>query len=206
MGVPASERPALVLHPRLGAFAKSVAIIGTLSVLPPFLALLALSIPTGRWPSVLAVLPVTAVIVTLTAIRMRHTVIEVRATTVLDRGYFLPGVHVPLAELHSILVVRLLADDSSGFHRQLFVLDRSGRTRIRMRGQYWHPDDLPRLERVLGLPVRNAGPPITAAEFRDRYRRNLMWHERHPASYATILACLSASLAVPVFLALNELV
>lgn len=201
-----SERAALVLHPRWGSFATSVVITGALSVLPPFLALFALSIPTGRWPTVLAVLLVTAGVVALAAIRMRNTVIEVRESTVVDRGYWGPGVQVPLAELHSILVVKLLAGGSPEIHRQLFVLDRAGRTRIRMRGQYWHPDDLRRLERVLGLPVRNAGAPVTAAELRSLYRPNLLWHERHPALTATVVAVLALGVAVPVFLTLNDLV
>lgn len=201
-----SERPALALHPRWGSFAASVVTTGALSVLPPFAALIALSIPTGRWPTVLAVLLVCAAFVALAAIRMNNTLIEVRETTVVDRGYWGPGVHVPLAELESILVVKLLAGGSPEFHKQLFVLDGAGRTRIRMRGQYWHPDDLRRLERVLGLPVRNAGVAVTAAEFRSLYRPNLLWHERHPVLLGALVAALALGVALPVFFTLNNLI
>ena len=201
-----SERPTLVLRPRSGSFATSVVTTGALSVLPPSLALFALSIPTGRWPTVLAVLLVTTGVVALAAIRMRNTLIEVRETTVIDRGYWGPGARVPLAELQSILVVKLMAGGSPEIHKQLFVLDRAGRTRIRMRGQYWHPDDLRRLERVLGLPARTADAPLTASEFRSVYRRNLLWHERHPLLTAAAVATLALCVAAPVFITLNELV
>ncbi|WP_210480349.1 hypothetical protein [Naasia sp. SYSU D00948] len=196
----------LVVHPMWGRFASTATAAISLTVLPPFLALYWLTIPTGDWMLVLAIHAVTLAVVIPATLRVRHAVIEIDEHEVRERGYFGRLVVTPRADIGSVLVVPVLAGSTLDSSVQLFVLDREGRTRVRMRGQYWSEEALTAVEHAFDVPVKRVPAPITRRELRARYGPNLYWHERHPALTFTAVAALCTAVATPVFVAIEQLI
>lgn len=206
MGTGTERRGGIVLHPSWSRFAWTASFAIGLAVLPPFLSLYWLTIPTGGWPVILAIHAVTITAVTVASLRVRQSVVEIDETTIRKRGYFGRLVVTPRSELASVLVLPLLAGSSQETSMQLFVLDRDGRTRARMRGQYWSDEALVTVQHALDVPVQRLASPITRHELRARYRLNLYWHERHPRLTFAGGAVLGALIATPVFVVIEQLI
>lgn len=197
------QRPALVVRPLWGRFALTGTVTIGLMIVPPFAALYWLTIPTGGWPVIAAIHAVTIAVVTLGTTRVRQWVITIDERGIRERGYFGRLVGTPPSAIDSILIVRVLAGSSLGASTQLFVLDPQGRTRLRMRGQFWPADAIAAVERALGVPVQKVPTPLTRRELRLGFRSNLYWYERHPHLAFPALVVASLAVAIPVFTAIN---
>jgi hypothetical protein len=198
-------RSALVVHPFWRRFATAMSIAVGLAVVPPFAALYWLTIPTGTWPTIMAIHAVTLLAIAAAAIRVRHVVIKIDSRGIRERGYFGRLVVTPPEEVDSILILTVLAASTAEATAQLFVLDRRGRTRHRMRGQYWSEESLRGVEQALDVPVQRMATPLTRRELRVMHGRNLYWHERHPVPTFTAVALLAAAVATPVFVVIESL-
>jgi hypothetical protein len=198
-------RSALVVHPFWRRVATTMSVAVGLAIVPPFAALYWLTAATGKWPAVLAVQAVTMLAITAAAIRVRHVVIKIDSRGIRERGYFGRLVVTPPEEIDSVLILSVLAGSSAETTTQLFVLDRHGRTRLRMRGQYWSEDALRDVEHALDVPVQRLPAPLTRRELRVLHGRNLLGYERHPALAFTAVALAAAAVAVPVFVEIESL-
>ena len=200
-----TTRSALLVRPFWRRFATTTSITVGLAVVPPFAALYWLTVPKGTWPTVAAIHAVTLLAITAAAIRVRHVVIKIDERGIRERGYFGRLVVTPPEEIDSILIITVLSSSSGDPTAQLFVLDRLGRTRVRMRGQYWSEESLRAVEHALDVPVQRVGTPLTRRELRVLHSRNLFWHERYPALTFTAVALLAAGVATPVFVVIESL-
>ncbi len=196
----------VVLRPMWSRFAWTATVAIGAIALPPFLALYWLTIPTGGWRTVLAIHAVTLLAATLATVRVRHAVIEIDKHEIREHGYFGRLVVTPRSEIASVLVVPVLAGSTPEVTTQLFVLDRQGRTRVRMLGQYWSDSSLKALEHAFDVPVRRVPSPLTRHELRAHYGPNLYWHERHPALTFAGVVVLCALVATPVFVVIEGLI
>ena len=198
------SRRTLVLRPLWGRFALTGTVTIGAVVLPPFLALYWLTVPTGGWLVIAEIHAVTLAVVTLGTTRVARAVIIIDETGIRSRGFFGRLVRTPPSAIDSILLVRVLAGSSLGTSTQLFVLDAAGRTRLRMGGLFWAPEALAAVERALDVPVQRVPAPLTRRELRLRFWSNLYWYERHPQVLFPALTVLCAVVATPVFVAINR--
>ncbi len=67
---------------------------------------------------------------------------EVTDTELRGNGIFSPMVHVPLDRIRSVLLVPTYVGQAPEAVTQLLVRDARGRRLFRMRGNFWHPQDL----------------------------------------------------------------
>jgi hypothetical protein len=95
-------------------------------------------------------------------------------------GIFSPVVRVPLEEIHRVEFVQVEPKDPGEPALQFVALDADGRTRFRMRAQYWYLDDLHALADRLGCAGERRDP-LTAEDFFDAYPGSAYWFEEHPA-------------------------
>jgi hypothetical protein len=205
MSAQSGQRQAVVLHPLWRRFARNGSVTVGLMILPPFAALYWLTAPTGGWPWIALIHAVTVSVITLGAIGARSARITIDERGIRERGYFGRLIATPMSEIDSVLVVRVLAGSSQTTATQLFVLDAGGRTRLRMRGQFWSAEAIATVERVLDVPVQRIPAPLTRRELRLAFRSNLSAYERHPHLVFSTLAAVSAAVATPVFVTINRL-
>lgn len=201
-----TERAALVIRPVWSRVVITGSSSVGLVVLPPFLALYWLTAPTGRWPTVLAIHALTLTAVAVAALRIRCAAVRIDARGIQESRYLGRFAVTPRREIDAVIVVRVLAASSLDTESHLFVLDRAGRTRLRMRGNRWPADALSAVEQALEAPVQRPPAPLTRRELRIGFRPNLDWHERHPRVVATATALLCTAIAAPVFAAINSLI
>lgn len=86
-----------------------------------------------------------------------------------------PSIHV-----RSALVLPLLDDRTARAHLQLFLLDEQGRTRLRMRGQFWSDTQITLVANHFEVPVTRQAEPVSLPELRESRRQQLSAAERHP--------------------------
>lgn len=201
-----ATRAELVVRPFWGRFARTVSIAVGAAVIPPFAALYWLTVPTGGWPIVFAIHKLALLGLAVAAVRVRFVVLKVDSRGVRMRGYFGRLTVTPPEDLGAVLVVRVLASTSAAVTTQLFVLDRRGRTRARMRGQYWADEALHQVEHALDVPVQRLPEPLTRRELRLLYGRNLFWYERHPALTFLGVGLLILAVATPALVVIESLI
>ena len=204
MGGPVA-RSALVVHPFWRRVATTMSLSVGLAIVPPFAALYWLTASNGHWPTVLLVHAVTLAAIGAAAVRVRHVVIKIDSRGIRERGYLGRLVVTPPEHIASVLILSVLSGSSAETTTQLFVLDHRGRTRLRMRGQYWSEDALRSVEQALDVPVQRLAAPITHAELRAMHGRKLFAYERHTGLAFTLIALVATAVAVPVFVVIESL-
>jgi hypothetical protein len=119
----------------------------------------------------------------------------VTATELIGRGIFSPMVRVPLAAVASVVIVPTYVGQSPDAVEQLLVRDASGARLFRMRGNFWHPEDLRAAAHALPARPTFVQEPISIAEFYSSYPGSAYWFENRPTLWVA-LAALIVLLAV----------
>jgi hypothetical protein len=165
---------------------------------PVFGALLLLTAATQWWPAVLAGFGGATLVFAAVAGRLRRSGVMLDANGIHERAYLRSTVFTPRRRVHQVLVIpvgRTLLDEVT---HQLFMLDRRGRTLLRMRGQLWDPRDLQAAASYFEVPVRTLDTVVTWSELRrSPHRGNLEPWERHPVPTAIALATLAIGVLTP---------
>ncbi|WP_375401391.1 hypothetical protein [uncultured Amnibacterium sp.] len=86
----------------------------------------------------------------------------------------------PSTHVRSALVLPLIDDRTVRTHPQLFLLDEQGRTRLRMRGQFWSEQQITLVANHFDVPVTRQAEPVSLPELRQSRRQLLSAAERHP--------------------------
>ena len=115
----------------------------------------------------------------LTFWRQRSVFTGITQGALVGNGIFSPVVRVPLDEIHRVEFVRVESKEPGESSLQFVALDADGRTRFRMRAQYWHLEDLHALADRLGC-TGDRKDPMTAEEFFWAYPGSAYWFEKHP--------------------------
>jgi hypothetical protein len=103
------------------------------------------------------------------------------------RGIFSPMVRVPLEDIATVDIVPVYVGQSPETVPQLLVRDAAGRRLFRLRGTFWHAEDLAKVAEALPVPARIAREPISFPEFFAAYPGSAYWFENRPWLMAAIL-------------------
>ena len=121
------------------------------------------------------------------------------------RGIFSPMVRVPLDTIASVDVVPVYVGQSPETVPQLLVRDAEGRRLFRLRGTFWHADDLTKVMDALPVPAQIVTEPMSFPEFFAAYPGSAYWFENRPWLMAgllalVIVACIGIGVSVMVLL------
>lgn len=164
------------------------ALISILAVLLPVSAVLYwFAIPRGQgvWVAIAQAIVVGA---SITLLLRQLTVDTVVADGELrGRGIFSPMVRVPLEKIASVDIVPVYVGQSPETVPQLLVRDAEGRRLFRLRGTFWHSEDLAKIADALPVPARVAREPMSFPEFFAAYPGSAYWFENRPWLMTAIL-------------------
>jgi hypothetical protein len=150
----------------------------TALIAPVFAIVLWFTIPAGTaWIALLA-LAVIAVGVLTGVLLFTRTLLTVSSDRVAERGMLGRVSRVGNAEIGSLVMVELYRDNTLDTQPNLFICDRSGAVRIRLRGQYWTRESMEAVAEVLERPIDYAHDVVTLAELRTTRPEWLYWFER----------------------------
>ncbi|HWD61964.1 MAG TPA: hypothetical protein VG369_05655 [Humibacter sp.] len=168
-----------VLHPHRHLLVNGV--IATLALTTPVFAVAYwLTISGDSWPWVLALHALTAVFVLFLVLLLRRTTVTVSQDSVRERGFLGQINQISNSEIGSICLIEIYRDNALDTQPNLFVLDKSGVVRVRLRGQYWSRTTMEDLAEVLDRPIVNVSDSITLSEMRSSRPEWLYWFERVP--------------------------
>lgn len=166
-----------VLHPHRQLLVNGV--IATLALTTPVFAVAYwLTIPKDTWPWVVTLHVLTAVVVLLLILRFRRTSVTVSPRGVRERGFLGQVNEISNDEIGTICLIELYRDNTLDTQPNLFVLDREGEVRVRLRGQYWPRSTMEDVAEVLDRPIVNVSDSITLSEMRSSRPEWLYWFER----------------------------
>jgi hypothetical protein len=171
-----------------------------LAFIPVFGVLYWFALAHDSWQAV-AIVNVIVVLIGLALVARQLTVnAEVTATELRGNGIFTPMVHVPLDRVSSVLLVPTYVGQAPEAVTQLLVRDVRGRRLFRMRGNFWHAQDLRTI--ADSLPVRPVviDEPIALSEFFRQYPDSAYWFEDKPGLKVFLIGSLIAgALAIAVW-------
>lgn len=145
---------------------------------PTFAVLYWLNIPRGSWIPVLVAQVFVTVLYALSMIAAYRVLIRLDETGITERGFFRPSITFPLASVGSVVLLDLYASGALDTTRQLFVTDRDGELLVRMRGQFWSPDDMDTIADEMDVPLVRVPEPMTLADLNRLRPELLYWFER----------------------------
>jgi hypothetical protein len=171
-----------------------------LAFIPVFGVLYWFAIDHDSWQAV-AIVNVVVVLIGLALAARQLTVhAEVTETELRGNGIFTPLVRVRLDRIRSVILVPTYVGQAPEAVIQLLVRDVRGRRLFRMRGNFWHPEDLRAI--ADSLPVRAVviGEPIALSDFFRQYPDSAYWFEDKPGLKVVLIGGLiAAALAIAVW-------
>jgi len=176
----ASSNYVVVLRPRADLMRTGLLSYLLLSI-PLFGALYVLSVPHGPWTGVLIFQLLTLLVVGLAYVQYRRTYIGVTSESLEERGFFSRVVSIPLAGVHSAVLVETYRSSSAETVHQLLLAGVDGQRMLRMRGTFWHEAAMRQLVATLGIPISERSDPMTKGAFFTEYSGSAYWFENRPA-------------------------
>jgi hypothetical protein len=147
---------------------------------PVFVVLYFMTIPSGPWRAVLVTQIIATVVVVGASASYFRLAIWVDRGSVTEIGFFGRTVRVESGDIGSVFVADVFEASGTKTLPQLFVRDRSGRTVIRMRGQFWSRESMDRVVATLEAPKVARDASVSTRELRDEYPGLLYWFEARP--------------------------
>jgi hypothetical protein len=166
---------------------------GALAFIPVFGVLYWFAIDHGSWQAV-AIVNVVVVLIGLALVARQLTVhAEVTETELRGNGIFTPMVRVRLDRIRSVILVPTYIGQAPDAVTQLLVRDARGRRMFRMRGNFWHAEDLRAV--ADSLPVRTVvvDEPIALSDFFRTYPDSAYWFEDKPGLRIVLIGGLIAA-------------
>jgi hypothetical protein len=164
-----------------------------LAFVPVFGVLYWFAIEHDSWQAV-AIVNVIVVLIGVALVARQLTVhTEVTETELRGNGIFTPMVRVPLHRIRSVLLVPTYVGQAPDAVTQLLVRDARGRRLFRMRGNFWHAQDLRAI--ADSLPVRTVviDEPMPLSEFFRAYPDSAYWFEDKPGLRVVLIGSLIAA-------------
>jgi len=171
-----------------------------LAFIPVFGVLYWFAIDHDSWQAV-AIVNAIVVLIGLALVARQLTVhAEVTETELLGNGIFTPLVRVRLDRIRSVVLVPTYVGQAPEAVTQLLVRDARGRRLFRMRGNFWHAEDLRAI--ADSLPVRAVviEEPMALSDFFRQYPDSAYWFEDKPGLKVVLIGGLiAAALAIAVW-------
>lgn len=167
---------ALIVRPRRSLLSTAVWTSLVLTT-PPFAVLYWYTAPSGGWRILLAAHILIVVLCLLTLLRQTKVFVALTADRLVGNGIFSRVVSVPISEVRRVALVPVYGRDSSDTTIQFVAMDARAHCVFRMRGLYWHREDLDRVAAALKVPVVTDVDPLTGSEFFGAYPNSRYWFE-----------------------------
>jgi hypothetical protein len=165
-----------------------------LAMIPVFGVLYWFAIQHGSWWLVFVVhLAITIACLAVLA-RQLTVFAAVTDSELIGRGIFSPMVRVPLGAIADAVIVPTYIGQSPDAVPQLLVRDASGSRLYRMRGTFWHPEDLNAVADALPVTPTRVQEAIGIREFYRTYPGSAYWFQNRPALWGVVFV-LAALLA-----------
>ncbi|THG30910.1 hypothetical protein [Naasia lichenicola] len=206
MSAISSTHTSVTLRPLVVRVGGSIGLSSALITIPPFAALYFLSTDAGGWPFLLLLQVGVTLIATAASARLHRAFIRIDANGFTENGYFGRRTRTRVEDIGSILIIPVSGGQTLAANNQVFVLDRAGKTRLRVRGQYWGPSVVQAIVTAFDVPVHRIGNAMTPAELRHAHGAKLYAYERHPAVATTALALLIVGICLPIMITLDSLI
>jgi hypothetical protein len=129
-----------------------------------------------RW--VLGAHIVIALLCLVTLFRQSTVFAALTKDQLVGNGIFSPTVSVPRSRIRSVALAQVYGRESSEISTQFAALDDKGNCVFRMRGEFWHDDDLRTLATALNVGKVEETPPLSREEFYAKYQGSRYWFER----------------------------
>jgi hypothetical protein len=121
---------------------------------------------------------VTAVLTLAAWVSYRRTQVTISRYGIVERGFFGGRVTLATRDVAGVLRIQLYRGNSLDTTHELFVVDRSGRGAIRMRGRFWDTGTMDLVAGLLEIEETVRADPVTLAELRTSDPKLLYWFER----------------------------
>lgn len=112
----------------------------------------------------------------------------------IGNGIFTTLVRVPLARIRRVQLIPTYLGAAPEPVLQLLVTGEDGRRLFRMRGTYWHTEDLRALAAALPVPVEEPGDAISMREFFTTHPGSAYWYENRGA--LTVIVAVLGTIAL----------
>ena len=168
-----------------------------LAMIPVFGVLYWFAVQHDNWGLVFVVHLAITVACLATLARQLTVFTAVTGTELIGRGIFSPMLRVPLSDIASVVIVPTYIGQSPDAVPQLLVRDASGARLFRMRGSFWHTDDLNAIADALPVTPTFVQEPMSIREFYRTYPGSAYWFQNRPALWIVVIA-LAVVLAVAV--------
>jgi len=199
-----AEGETIVVRPLFSWLAGTVYWASALALAPPFATLYAVGWGSPGIGSVVLLNAIVAVVLLAFILRVRSTRLIFAPDSITEVRYLGGRTVTPISELASVRVLQLYNGRSFETTKQIFFLDAAGRTRVRLRGQFWDASDMNRSAHAYDLPVEMVEEPVSRADLRQRYGKNLYLYERYPFATYVVGAAVALSIATPLIAQLNS--
>jgi hypothetical protein len=193
------EGTRVLVKPRRSLLTTAL-VSAALAFIPVFGVLYWFAIEHDSWQAVAIVNVVVVLIGFALAARQLAVHTEVTETELRGNGIFTPMVHVRLDRIRTVLLVPTYVGQAPEAVTQLLIRDARGRRLFRMRGNFWHPEDLRAI--ADSLPVRAVviDEPMPLSEFFRAYPDSAYWFEDKPGLRVVLIGGLiAAALAIAVW-------
>jgi hypothetical protein len=167
------------LRPHAHLFGQGIISVVVFMV-PVFVVLYVLTLPTGAWRAVLVTQILASIAVVLATVAYFRAAIWVDRTSITEVGFFGMTNRVVVDDIGAIFVADVFETSGTRTLPQLFVCDKDGKQLIRMRGQFWSRESMDRVLSTLDVPTIARDDSLSTSELRDEYPGLLYWFERHP--------------------------
>lgn len=166
------------VHVRRSVLLQGALVCFALTI-PTLVTLYWLAIPAGlgAWVLALQILVMAASIVSV--VQFLRASVSVTETELVEVGFFGPVHRAPISEIGRAIILPFGRYATAKPTMQMFVLDRSGRLVLRMRGEYWTAEDIQLIaEQLVTVPVEHVDTTVTLDELQRTNPRMLYWFER----------------------------
>lgn len=108
----------------------------------------------------------------------RRTQVSITRYGIVERGFFGGRTTLAVRDVAGVLRIQLYRPNSLETTHELFVVDRTGRGAIRMRGRFWDTRTMDLVAPALEMEETVRADPVTLAELRASDPKLLYWFER----------------------------
>ena len=147
---------------------------------PVFAVAYWLTITPGTWMWPLGLHVLAALVGALLVFRFHRTAVVVSPQGVVERGFLGRINQISTDEISALYLVEIYRDSTLDTQPNLFIIDKDGALRIRLRGQYWSRESMEELAEVVDRPLTNLSDSIRLADMRQSRPEWLYWFERLP--------------------------
>jgi hypothetical protein len=145
---------------------------------PVFAVLYWLFAYMGGWRTVLLIHVILAVLCLVTLWRQSRVFAALTTDQLVGNGIFSRTVSVTRSGIRGVVLAKVYGRDSSETSIQFAALDAAGKCVFRMRGEFWHDNDLLALATALNVGTVKQTAPLARSEFFAQFPGSKYWFER----------------------------